>query len=83
MRAVPGYRQVDLTHLAASHDGHFPRQEVYDAIEGRKRFPAHFVGDMPVWRLNYQQNSGKSMSQAEIHQRISELVDYIALLQAK
>jgi Cytochrome c len=48
MRAVPGYVSVDLTRLSTVHGGQFPRQEVYDAIDGRKRFPAHFVGDMPM-----------------------------------
>jgi cytochrome c553 len=48
MSAVPGYISVDLTQLSKKNDGQFPRQEVYDAIDGRKRFPAHFIGDMPT-----------------------------------
>ena len=54
MRAVPGYTSVDLTRLTESNGGQCPRQEVYDAIDGRKRFPAHFIGDMPTWGLKYQ-----------------------------
>jgi cytochrome c553 len=55
MRAVRGYISVDLTQLSKKNDGQFPRQEVYDAIDGRKRFPAHFIGDMSTWGLKYRQ----------------------------
>jgi len=36
MREVRGYVPVDLTKLSKSNDGRFPRQEVYEAIDGRK-----------------------------------------------
>jgi hypothetical protein len=39
MRAVRGYISVDLTQLSKKNNGQFPHQEVYDAIDGRKRFP--------------------------------------------
>ena len=55
MSAVPGYISVDLTQLSRENDWQFPRQKVYNAIDGRKRFPAHFIGDMPTWGLVYSQ----------------------------
>lgn len=83
MRAVPGYVSVDLTRLAERNGGQFPRQEVYDAIDGRKRFPAHFIGDMPTWGLQYQQDSSHPESEEKVRRRISALVDYVESLQVK
>lgn len=83
MRNVPGYVSVDLTTLSAANDGKFPRQEVYDAIDGRKRFSAHFIGDMPIWGLKYQDQNGSAQSEEKVRCRISALVDYIESLQAK
>ncbi len=86
MARVPGYMSVDLTQLSAHHGGKFPRQEVYDAIAGHRRFPAHFVGDMPIWGLEFQEQEkgkGASASEADVRQRISALVDYVESLQQK
>ncbi len=82
MRAVRGYISVDLTQLSKKHNGQFPRQEVYDAIDGRKRFPPHFVGDMPVWGPQYQEQLGP-VSEEKVKQKISALVDYVESLQQK
>ena len=83
MRAVPGYVTVDLTGLAENNGGQFPRQQVYDAIDGRKRFPAHFIGDMPAWRLKYQPDNRGTEGEEKVRRRILALVDYIESLQAK
>jgi hypothetical protein len=83
MRAAPGYTSVDLTRLTESKGGQFPRQEVYDAIDGRKRFPAHFIGDMPTWGLKYQQDNRGPESEEKVRRRISALVDYIESIQTK
>ena len=82
MRQVKGYRSVDLTQLSKSNGGKFPRQSVYDAIDGRKRFPAHFIGDMPTWGLQYQDaNQGSKANEGKIRHRITALVDYIESIQ--
>ena len=39
---VPGIAPGDLTLLSKNHDGKFPRQEVSDVIDGRKRLPNHY-----------------------------------------
>ena len=70
MREVPGYRSVDLTRLTESNGGQFPRQEVYDAIDGRKRFPAHIIGDMPAWGLKYQPDNRGPESEENVRRRI-------------
>ena len=83
MQTVPRYISVDLTRLTERHGGKFPRQEVYDAIDGRKRFPPHFIGDMPIWGLQYQQGNRGQESEEKVRLRISALVDYIESLQAR
>jgi mono/diheme cytochrome c family protein len=85
MREVPGYKSVDLTQLSKENEGRFPRQKVYDVIEGRKRFPAHFIGDMPTWGLQYSEDDEKlgPEAKARVKRRISALVDYIKSIQEK
>jgi len=85
MREVKGYMSVDLTQLSKANGGQFPRQAVYDAIDGRKRFPAHFIGDMPTWGLQYQEKNQESSAEGKekVKSRISALVDYIESLQEK
>lgn len=83
MRAVPGYVAVDLTQLSKEHNGQFPREEVYQAIDGRRRLPAHFVGDMPTWGLKYQGSSVSPQAEERVRRRISALVDYIESIQAR
>jgi mono/diheme cytochrome c family protein len=83
MSAVPGYISVDLTQLSNRNGGQFPRQEVYDAIDGRKRFPAHFIGDMPTWGLKFQQADRSQDSEENVKRRIAALVDYVESLQEK
>jgi hypothetical protein len=81
MRAVPGYRAVDLTQLRKRNNGKFPGQEVYDTIDGRKRFPAHYVGGMPTWGLKYRHDRLGPESEEKVKRRISALVDYVESLQ--
>ena len=83
MSAVPGYISVDLTQLSKENAGRFPRQEVYDAIDGRKRFPAHLIGDMPTWGLIYEQTELRPDSEEKVKRRILALVDYVESLQEK
>lgn len=84
MRSVPGYASVDLTQLSKGNRGRFPRQKVYDTIEGRKRFPAHFIGDMPTWGLRYREDQKLDpQAEARVKRRISDLVDYIESIQEK
>ncbi len=85
MAAVPGYRHVDLTQLSKDNDGQFPRQRIFDAIEGSKRFLPHFIGDIPVWGLKYRHIIQKPGPQGDeqVRQRITALVDYIESIQER
>jgi mono/diheme cytochrome c family protein len=80
MSAVPGYISVDLTQLSNQSNGQFPRQRVYEAIDGRRR-PAHFIGDMPAWGLEYSQARQGAVSEEEVKRKISALVDYLESIQ--
>jgi hypothetical protein len=76
-----------LTLLSKQHDGQFPRQEVSDVIDGRKRLPNHYDPDtdMPLWGLTFQPEGHEfsTESEAKVKARISALVDYIEGIQQK
>jgi len=83
-RMVPGYVSVDLTQLSKRNDGQYPRQRVYDTIDGRQRFAAHYKGDMPRWGTRYELERGAGLdTEQDIRRRISALVEYIETLQEK
>ncbi len=83
-RAAPGYISVDLTQISKQHGGEFPRQQVYDAIDGSHRIAAHFRGDMPRWAGRYKiDEKDQSGAGQRVHQRISALVDFIQSIQEK
>ena len=83
----PGYRPADLTQITKHHGGKFPRQEIYDVIDGGKRLPAHynFNSPMPLWGLSFQLE-GKEYSdesEAAVKGRINALLDYLESIQEK
>lgn len=83
-RAVPGYVSIDLTQLSKRNGGEFPRQKIYDMIDGRNRIGAHFRGDMPRWGARYRVDANNNpVDEQQVHKRISALVDYIESLQQK
>jgi hypothetical protein len=83
-RTLRGYVSTDLTQLSKLNGGQFPRQKVYDAIDGRNRIAAHFQGDMPRWGAHFglEQND-KPQSEQALHAKISALVDFIESIQEK
>ncbi len=83
-RAVRGYVSTDLTQISKRNGGEFPRQKVYDAIDGRTRIAAHFRGDMPRWGARYRiDENDHSKTEQEVRDRISRLVDFIESMQEK
>jgi mono/diheme cytochrome c family protein len=83
----PGYHPADLTHISKDRGGQFPRQQIYDIIDGGKRLPGHynFNSPMPLWGLSFQL-SGKEYgaeSKAAVKRRINALLDYLESIQAK
>ena len=87
VKIIPGFKPSDLTHLASSHGGQFPRDEVTQVIDGRKRVPGHndWDTDMPLWGLQFQQEGKEFSAESEqkVQHRISDLVDYLQSIQQK
>ncbi|MDH4063206.1 MAG: c-type cytochrome [Acidobacteriota bacterium] len=74
-------RPADLTALAKSNGGTFPRDMVARIIDGRDPVRGHGGGDMPVWGDAFGR-SADAGPQA-VKDRIDALVEYIDSLQAK
>ena len=83
-RMLRGYVSVDLTTISRRNGGEFPRQKVYDAIDGHHRIAAHFQGDMPRWGARYGiDENGNEASDLQARERISSLVSFIESIQEK
>lgn len=83
-RTVRGYISVDLTQISKRNGGEFPRQKVYEAIDGRYRIAAHFRGDMPRWGARYRiDEKGNPEPEQRVQGRISALVDFVKSMQEK
>ena len=84
---IPGFQPANLTLLTKNNGGQFPRQEVYDVIDGRKRMSGHFDPDtdMPLWGLTFQPEGREFSKEAEekVKARIAGLVAYIEGIQEK
>jgi mono/diheme cytochrome c family protein len=82
-----GYRPADLTQIARRHGGKFPREQIYDVIDGGKRIPGHYDFDspMPLWGLGFQIESKQysQESEAVVRRRIDSLLDYLQSIQQK
>jgi len=74
-------RPTDLTLLAGRNGGEFPRQAVWDAIDGRADVPSHRSGTMPIWGLAFQ-DPGRDVGQEdEVRTRIGWLVAFLLSIQ--
>ncbi len=83
-RTARGYVSTDLTQISKRNGGEFPRQKVYDAIDGRHRIAAHFRGDMPRWGARYRvDENDHSVAEQRVKDRISGLVDFVESMQEK
>jgi mono/diheme cytochrome c family protein len=83
----PGYRPADLTQISRHNGGKFPRQKIYDIIDGGKRMPGHydFNSPMPLWGLSFQLGGKEysAESEAMVKRRINALLDYLESIQEK
>jgi mono/diheme cytochrome c family protein len=74
-------KPADLTMLAQSNGGTFPRDMVARIIDGRDPVKGHGGGDMPVWGDAFER-SVDAGPQA-VKERIDALVEYILAMQVK
>jgi len=79
-----GVSPSDLTRLAQQNHGEFPASHVYTVIHGDTNMvAAHGTKDMPVWAALFNQSSGGTPPDAEVHQRISNLTKHVESLQQR
>ena len=77
MKAPP----TDLTVLAKNAGGKYPSAHIASVIHGQAALPSHGSPDMPVWGPLF--SSISQGHEAQVQQRVTNLVKYIETLQAK
>jgi mono/diheme cytochrome c family protein len=75
-------KPADLTGLTARNDGTYPRDLVFQVIDGRRKVKGHGGGDMPQWGDTFLASSVGGDADA-VKRRIDSLVEYLATLQGK
>lgn len=75
-------RPSDLTEIAKRNNGAFPKEMVFNIIDGRTKVPGHGGPDMPVWGDAFMRTSDTT-DEASVKHRIQALVDYLETLQAR
>lgn len=75
-------KPADLTGLTARSGGTFPREMVFQVIDGSKKVKGHGGGDMPQWGEAFLASAGAGDADA-VKRRIEALVEYLATLQGK
>lgn len=71
----------DLTRLAAHSKGMFPREHVYEAIDGRLAVRGHGTSRMPVWGLTFQALGSDRDQERDVREWILDLVAYLESIQ--
>lgn len=81
--AVPALKHPpgDMTLLARINGGKFPALKVQNIISGRAEVVAHGTSEMPVWGDLFRSLSPGD--NAQVQQRIHNLVKYIEFLQVR
>ena len=74
-------RPANLTALAKTNGGTYPRDMVAKIIDGREGVKGHGGGDMPVWGDAFERS--QDAGPQAVKERIDALVEYLATLQAK
>jgi len=72
---------TDLTALAKGNGGKYPAAHVAAVIKGQATTPSHGSQDMPIWGPLF--SSISQGHEAQVQQRITNLVTYIEGMQAK
>lgn len=72
---------TDLTTLAQKNGGKYPSAHVASVIRGQATLVSHGTQDMPVWGPLL--SSISQGHEAQVHQRVANLVIYVETLQAK
>lgn len=71
----------DLTQLSRANGARFPDERVYETIDGRRELRGHGPGGMPVWGLTFQVSGRDSDQEAEVRERILDLMTWLQSIQ--
>ena len=80
------YLPSDLTQLSKNNNGEFPRQRVYNAIDGRGEVRSHGPRDMPVWGVYYREGdsaTGGPLGEGYARGNMMALTQYLESIQEK
>lgn len=73
---------TDLTVLSRKNGGVFPGDHINSVLKFGVNTPAHGTADMPIWGdLMLTLNKTSPNSAMEVHQRITNLTDYLKQIQ--
>jgi len=75
-------KPADLTGLTARNGGTYPREMVFQVIDGSKKVKGHGGGDMPEWGAAFLASTGSNDVEAA-KRRIEALVLYLETRQGK
>jgi mono/diheme cytochrome c family protein len=78
MKAQPS----DLTLLAKENGGHFPDSHIATVLQFGAETAAHGSAEMPIWGTAFRSMAkGSAVPEAQEHQRIANLTEYLKSLQ--
>ena len=77
---------ADLTQLKKMSGGTFPRERIYQVIDGRTEVKVHGPRHMPVWGDWFKFEAGSSVAakgaeEEVVRERIEQLINYIETMQ--
>ena len=72
---------LDLTTIAHRNQGDFPRDKVYEIIDGRQEMPAHGSREMPVWGFTFQSSGLDADQEAVVRGMVTDLTRYLEAIQ--
>ena len=75
-------KPANLTEIAKRNKGTFPKDMVFNVIDGRVKVPGHGGPDMPVWGDAFMRTA-ESVDEASVKHRIQALVDYLETVQVR
>lgn len=72
---------ADLTQIAARNKGTFPKERVYQIIDGRQAVKTHGESQMPIWGDAFAKTTSGGGEQ-QVAARIRALVEYLESIQS-
>ena len=73
---------TDLTSLAKANGGQFPDTHIVSVLQFGSETTAHGSADMPIWGAAFRSLAkGTAAPDAQEHQRIANLTDYLKTMQ--